>query len=519
MYRLDDDLCQLVLSFLSFKDKVRLEGVCRQWQRLIYTDITQLDYPFYDPNDHHFWSSLSPEERLRISNIILRKCQSVCRLRVHSICDSSLLRMIADNCPQLHSIQLTFYSEPIDTQVMKDFAESCGKNLREFLMIGFLRIDGNSGLPFTSHPISNSLFLLSDNGLKILIQFNEFFVNLGAISFTIDSESTFKYFTQLADIYNQKIDSLTLRIRFSTDSAKVEECFKQITKFLNLKKLSVTLEIDEKFQLNLDSILQLMADNCQKLIGLSMEFKVSHSLPKHNVLKISSKLRTLYLRIKTQRMSSKSLQSLKCLNHLRDINLLCNSISDTDFTDIADRCPKLKSLTIKTMGDISDESLKSLSKLKYLEKLAIFAVPFKVQNITDSGVCQLITDCPNIKTIDFFCGIKITNTSIQKLKTLAKNRKQTIRFSFRWARTEEQYQQLPNLRENHTSADRFMSELKDLPKNLVIHSREYFTGWCGTSSLMEVQEYAEQFSYDMSDQSTLLDQRMSVAEFHTYRHI
>ena len=130
--RLDDDLCQLVLSYLDFKDKVRLEGVCRQWQRLIYNDLTEMEYPFYDRESHYLWSGMSREERLIISRKIIEKCRFIRRLRVYPVCDTSMMKIIADYCPQLHSIELKFDSNPIDERVIEEFARSCGKNLTKF---------------------------------------------------------------------------------------------------------------------------------------------------------------------------------------------------------------------------------------------------------------------------------------------------------------------------------------------------------------------------------------------------
>lgn len=35
--RFGDDLCELLLSYLSFNDKIRLECVSKQWKRLVYS--------------------------------------------------------------------------------------------------------------------------------------------------------------------------------------------------------------------------------------------------------------------------------------------------------------------------------------------------------------------------------------------------------------------------------------------------------------------------------------------------
>ena len=42
--RFGDDLCQYLLSFLSFEDTFRCECVSKQWQRLVFNTITELNY-------------------------------------------------------------------------------------------------------------------------------------------------------------------------------------------------------------------------------------------------------------------------------------------------------------------------------------------------------------------------------------------------------------------------------------------------------------------------------------------
>ncbi len=40
--RIDDDLCQLLLSYLSIEDKIRFECVSKQWKELVYNKQQRL---------------------------------------------------------------------------------------------------------------------------------------------------------------------------------------------------------------------------------------------------------------------------------------------------------------------------------------------------------------------------------------------------------------------------------------------------------------------------------------------
>jgi len=50
--RFGDDLCELLLSYLSFEDKKSLECVSKQWFRYIHTNDTKL-YLFQYSNDYN----------------------------------------------------------------------------------------------------------------------------------------------------------------------------------------------------------------------------------------------------------------------------------------------------------------------------------------------------------------------------------------------------------------------------------------------------------------------------------
>ena len=43
--RLGDDLTELILQYLTFEDKVRLECVSKQWRRLIYNKQSVINIP------------------------------------------------------------------------------------------------------------------------------------------------------------------------------------------------------------------------------------------------------------------------------------------------------------------------------------------------------------------------------------------------------------------------------------------------------------------------------------------
>ena len=45
--RFGDDLTELIVSYLWFEDKVRLECVSKQWRRLIYNKQFVIEFSYY----------------------------------------------------------------------------------------------------------------------------------------------------------------------------------------------------------------------------------------------------------------------------------------------------------------------------------------------------------------------------------------------------------------------------------------------------------------------------------------
>ena len=128
-------------------------------------------------------------------------------------------------------------------------------------------------------------------------------------------------------------------------------------------------------------------------------------------------------------------------------------------------------------------------------KLKIYCIPYNVYDITDSGVCQLITNCQKLRDIHFECGITLTPLTFLTLNALADSSpKCQFRFSFCWERTEEQRRSYDSC--SRISAHDLWPELKCLPENLTIVSGEYFVGKCGTEMMSAIDKYGKQFTWN-----------------------
>ena len=127
--RFGDDLSELVLSYLTFEDQIRLECVSKQWKRLVFS-------PIY-PKELIIGSKLSEfviifGNRHKVVDLatiesILRKCQNIGS--IHVIEDlkneeimNRVFELIVKYCLNLTQIQSDF--DGLTQKTIKDFSIS-----------------------------------------------------------------------------------------------------------------------------------------------------------------------------------------------------------------------------------------------------------------------------------------------------------------------------------------------------------------------------------------------------------
>jgi hypothetical protein len=116
---------------------------------------------------------------------------------------------------------------------------------------------------------------------------------------------------------------------------------------------------------------------------------------------------------KTCSLNSKALIECQELTHLK----LESYIDDNFFDDIHLSLPQLTHLNMKFDSKISDKSMDCLSKMQNLKVIDFKSADFSL--ITDSGIRNIINNCPKIKSIRFNRRPNITNETIDALIGLA----------------------------------------------------------------------------------------------------
>ena len=98
MDRLGDDLTELILQYMTFEDKIRLECVSKQWRRLVFNKQFGLclqSSTMFGPNN-----ALNKYCELES---VLKKCPNITDVKITIIINSSVLSLIGRFCPHIRS--------------------------------------------------------------------------------------------------------------------------------------------------------------------------------------------------------------------------------------------------------------------------------------------------------------------------------------------------------------------------------------------------------------------------------
>ncbi len=107
-YRICDDLCEVLLKYLSFEDKIKFECVSKQFQRCVYCKQNVFDIDSI--LDHlivkRFDNRYEPKLDLNAIKSILNKCEFIYKVNANKyiINREQILLTIANNCKRLKSI-------------------------------------------------------------------------------------------------------------------------------------------------------------------------------------------------------------------------------------------------------------------------------------------------------------------------------------------------------------------------------------------------------------------------------
>jgi hypothetical protein len=359
----------------------------------------------------------------------------------HTINSEQIIELIMKNCNNLKSI--TFNFNEISDQLIENFGLKYGQKLREIRFIRDYRSD--------DHIIKyqyNKLLRLCPNlialkgDLSLFVHNNQLLVpKLSSITTEVFLKDI-QHFETFAKNYANCLKSITIRANYGLDENEINVLMRNLVHLKSLSKLEfelwVPFHFDDITNTNIffDNF-KSMAINCKQL--KNFEFRIlgiyeSLIIQLFNCLGFFENLKVLHLNLYDYNQNSNEIncQSLKELKLLMKLKVEKLKMNDIFFEDIDKHLPQLKYLDIRVDNKITDKAMNSLSKLSKLKLIKIRCPEeiFEERNdilplITDIGLLNIINNCPQINSIEFYSRPNISHKTIDALIALALRKPKT----------------------------------------------------------------------------------------------
>jgi hypothetical protein len=194
--------------------------------------------------------------------------------------------------------------------------------------------------------------------------------------------------------------------------------------------LNIKTKVRFDFELNsVDNELLLIGNNCKKLKELKINYTLINGFNNKNMFEIFGNfnaLEKLDFESEFEVTNIANIKSLKSCKNLKSLKLCILDLNDEHLNDIDLYLANLKYFYFNARYGfgITHNLLYNLAKIQHLLKFHLR----RSEALTDSGVCYLITNSPNIKTI--LLGMTIKRKTIKSLIKRAKKKIQKFSTSY-----------------------------------------------------------------------------------------
>jgi hypothetical protein len=422
--RFGDDLCEVLISYLSISDKIRLECVSKQWKNLIFNkqNIIFVNYNV-DPNNSiivpiNITSDVKLFEKILQKFRFIEEIFTITSGATNNSC--KIFGALINNCNHLKIISSS--GDVSDSEVMTKFVQNCGQNLKSIYLnssqdqdlIKILRLTPN--LELIHNPYKNFYF------------YNEiYFSKLKEIYFSRELNlNQFKSFTSL---YHNQIEKMCLQFDSEMNNFLVE-----LSTFQNLQNLVIfitsfmnqTEAIANALNPNKSGLI-LIANKCKKLKIFKFEslFGGSFISNDKNLCELFSGFNALEKLSLCQKFNQQNKSIIKPLKNCEKLKYLELSLPSNgkalEYFELY--LPNLKTVFIHLEFDSKSDSeiFQHLANSKSLTKLVI-SFSYCIE-IIDSLIIDVLRSCRNIREI-YFDGknqFKITRNTLDLLDSYTKS--------------------------------------------------------------------------------------------------
>ena len=385
-YRICDDLSEVVLQFLSIKDKVKLQFVSKRFQKTIFQRECDLRLSDFGRN-------------LKLCESVLKKCNNLVSIDLNEANNQNFVNNFIDLVFNYfyNLIEFKFNVFQLNDQLIEKVVHKYG-----------------------SKAVTSVLYNLTINCLNSLVEIREINFNYFILSSQQLTEFQFTHLKKLwiylydneANHLHTFIDNNKLLTHlnicvFISDENAVQSVLNAISNLKNLVHLQIWTEIG----LNNDCFegqLERVALNCMGLKSIESHLQIdstntSHLISSFHSFELLNRL-NLYISYEidfdfniNEQFSLDSFKIFVNLTHLTLKFLHSRSIGASILTDIDIILPKLQYLVIPNSFIATEEIVNSLSRLSKLKTIKM--------NIENNWICENIEailkkNCPKIQSIE-----------------------------------------------------------------------------------------------------------------------
>ena len=378
--RFGDDLTELIVSYLWFEDKVRLECVSKQWRRLVFNKQFVIEIN-KNLEDNRIEKHNSMNKLLTVINnkscvknqsleSLLKKCSNIKKVILRRTFDSSVLSLIGRYCPNIKS--LTYYLKVNDKAL--SFFQQYGHKLEELN----LHFKNEITEQYLRHCPNLKNIFIQDQSFRFP-QDMEFLPKLERIKFNI---TTFPYLNNsnvkdvkiiknLSDKYSRRLKTLNVTLNKLTEE-ELKTHIDYICRFENLQSLTLQFTSCESKE-PIDDCLSLIGQKCNKI--LKLDLSIGYGLPISDrffdtfaIFEDIKKLR-INLPIISNTVLSGSVECFKHCKQLIELDINYRKLREDFFANIASFVPKLQSLKIGIDKQFSPSFIKCFHLMKSLKSV------------------------------------------------------------------------------------------------------------------------------------------------------
>ncbi|CAG2106215.1 unnamed protein product, partial [Medioppia subpectinata] len=343
MDRFGDDMCGLILSYISLEDRFRYECVSKQFQRTVFGSVV-----FIDINDRFDDKSQT--------------------------CFTAMIEVLAKKCPNIETIDfrgMFIGCEEHYPEVLRLFRDNC-HNLREV----YCSLEENTAQMYRHFgPLVTQIDCNKLSDTVVDITSGQLLANnLKTFALNCYSAEDNELFTAFV-AHNQCLKSLDIENIYSDLNVTLPELAVQLSRLTQLRRLGLSLGIMRGQTLVVNLCLRTIGENCKQLQRLSLE--VCNYTPAVYVntldsLRYYSQLKRLDLTIYVA-FDEKMLDLLRHCKRLTHLKLYLTQMTANAFINCLKNCPRLQYLYTHDFHNIMGaESLDELSRLPALQTLIIF---------------------------------------------------------------------------------------------------------------------------------------------------